>query len=59
MATAKVESLTVDQVAARWGVHPQTVWRELRRGNLRAIKVGRATRIRETEIQRYEHRNQR
>ncbi len=55
--TPKVTTYTVAEVAQRWRVCGKTVWRLLRRGKLRAVKVGRATRIRESEVERYERVN--
>ncbi len=57
--TPKVTTYTVAEVAEMWKVSTKTIHRLLRRGKLRAVKVGRATRIRETEVERYERVNQR
>ena len=45
---------TIDQVARRWAVHRQTIVRLIASGKLRAIRVGRAWRVTEAEVQRYE-----
>lgn len=45
---------TIDQIAGRWSVHRQTVIRLIEAGKLRAIKVGRAWRVSECEVQKYE-----
>ncbi len=55
--TPKVAVYTVAEVAERWRVCGKTVWRLLRRGKLRAVKVGRATRVRVTEVERFERVN--
>ncbi len=57
--TPKVTTYTVAEVAERWRVCGKTVWRLLRRGKLRAVKIGRSTRIRESEVERYERVNER
>lgn len=45
--------LTKKQLADRLGVSVQTVEREMRRGHLTGVKVGRCVRIPEFEIDRY------
>ncbi len=57
MATPAVQTLTVPQLAALWQVSVKTVWREVRRGRLRAVRVGRSVRIRATAIEAYERAN--
>jgi len=37
---ARIEYLSVDEVAERFGVNPTTVYRLIRRGGLPAFKVG-------------------
>jgi excisionase family DNA binding protein len=44
-------SLTVAQVAERVQVHPNTVKNEIRRGNLKAWKIGNRLRIEESALQ--------
>jgi excisionase family DNA binding protein len=44
--------LSVDQAAARLGVHPNTVYRMIVGGRLRAVRAGRLWRIPETELAR-------
>ncbi len=46
--------LTTAQVAKRWQCSPDTVRREIARGRLKAIRVGRLIRIRERDISRAE-----
>ena len=41
----RLESLSVKEVAELWHVAEKTVRREIARGNLRAVNVGRAVRI--------------
>jgi excisionase family DNA binding protein len=48
---------TLDEVAARLKVHRDTVRAEIRRGALRCVKVGSRTRVTETQVQAYLHRN--
>jgi len=43
-------TLTLDQVALRWQCSIDTVRREIARGNLRAIRVGRLIRIRPRDL---------
>lgn len=50
-APAATELLTVDQVAARLGVAPQTVRRRQRQ--LGAVKVGRSVRFPQPGVERY------
>jgi excisionase family DNA binding protein len=53
-ATAGGELLTVAQAAERLGVHPNTVYRMIACGRLRAAKVGRLWRIPESDLGRIE-----
>ena len=48
------KSSTVNELAARWGCDPQLVYRRLRRGHIRAFKVGGLWRIPREEIDRIE-----
>lgn len=41
----RLESLSVKEVAELWHVAEKTVRREIARGNLRSVSVGRAVRI--------------
>ena len=45
--------LTVIEAAEALRVHPETVQKEIRRGKLQAVKVGRAYRIRRESIEHY------
>jgi excisionase family DNA binding protein len=56
MAPANDEArrLTLDDVAARWGVSPRTVQRLVRRGALRCLRIGRQMRFRPEDIAAYE-----
>jgi excisionase family DNA binding protein len=45
------ECLTVGDVADRLRVHPQTVRAWIARGDLRAIRIGRTVRVRQTDFQ--------
>jgi excisionase family DNA binding protein len=49
---------SVRDVAQRWTVHPKTVMREIERGRLRALRVGRQLRIHRNELARYEERHE-
>ena len=48
---ADEEFLTVGDVANRLRVHPQTVRAWIARGDLRAIRIGRTVRVRQTVFQ--------
>ncbi len=47
------EVLTVDEVARYLRVHPMTVQRWCRSGDLPAAKIGRAYRIKRTDLDRW------
>jgi len=51
--------LTVADVAGELNVHRTTVYAILRRRLLKRVKIGRATRISRTELDRYLNRNTR
>lgn len=38
-------SSSIDDIAERYGISYTTVWRIIKRGELKAVKIGRATRI--------------
>ena len=48
--------LSVDQAATRLGVHPNTVYRMIVGGRLRAVRAGRLWRIPEAELARVSSR---
>lgn len=45
--------LTPSDLAQYWNVHPNTVYREIRKGALRAFRIGRQLRIRRSDADRY------
>lgn len=45
--------LTIQKVAELWSVNERTVRREISRGELRTIRVGRVVRITETAVRDY------
>jgi len=45
--------LTVNEVAERLRVHPITVRRHIKAGKLRAVRVGRAVRVRESDVEEF------
>lgn len=49
-----VAFLSVDEAARRLGVHPNTVYRMIVGGRLRAVRAGRLWRIPEGELARFE-----
>ena len=49
---------TPAQLGARWQVCPQTIKREVKRGRLRRVVVGRAVRFAAVEVARYEGRTE-
>jgi hypothetical protein len=50
------ELLTPMQLGARWGLHPESVRRMLRRGEVRSTIIGRRRLIPRTEISLIENR---
>jgi excisionase family DNA binding protein len=54
MDDANPTHISVDHLAERWAVHRMTVVRLIESGKLRAIKVGRAIRVAEVEVRRFE-----
>ena len=48
------KSFTVNEVSDRWGCDPQLVYRRIRRGHIKAFKVGALLRIPADEIDRIE-----
>ena len=46
--------LSVDEVAARWGVHVKTVYAAIQRREIRAIRIGRILRISVAELESIE-----
>ncbi len=49
-------NITVPQTAALLGVSEPTIWRMLRRSEIRAIRIGRRTLVPRTEIEAYQAR---
>lgn len=47
------KTVRVDELAADWKVNPQTIRREIDRGNLGAFKVGDTWRIPVEEVEKY------
>ena len=48
---------TVKDLAAKFNVNPQTVWKWAREGRITVIKVGRLIRIPEASVYEFETRN--
>lgn len=48
------QSLRTDELAARWSMSPRTIRRAIQRGEIRATKIGRTTRIPIEEVRRLE-----
>ena len=48
-----LQAFTAEQVADMLNVHVKTIRREIARGSLRCIHVGRAVRITETQLRDY------
>jgi excisionase family DNA binding protein len=46
--------LSVDELAARWGMHKQTVYAAIERGEIKAVRVGRSVRISRSHIEHLE-----
>lgn len=51
------ESYTIYELATAWGVNPMTVWRRIKEGKLKAFRVGRSWRIKESDKLCYEENN--
>ena len=45
--------LTIPKTAEILGVHRITIYREIERGRLRRVKIGKAARIRASEVERF------
>ena len=46
--------LGIDALVQRWGVHRNTVIREIQRGRLRAVKIGHNWRVSPQSLRAYE-----
>lgn len=53
MSTNPDPLLTVPQVAEYLGIGTRFVWHELSQGNLTRTRLGRSTRVRRSELERY------
>jgi excisionase family DNA binding protein len=54
-ATHTQQQLTIQQLAARWAVHPLTIRRRIKRGEIKALRLGtQIVRIEFSEIERIE-----
>lgn len=53
MSTARIQTHDVKTAAALLGVSRQTIWRAVKRKELRATRIGRRVVFRETEIIAY------
>ncbi|MFA4953323.1 MAG: helix-turn-helix domain-containing protein [Candidatus Pacearchaeota archaeon] len=51
------EYYTTEEIAEHWKVEPRTIQREVRRGKLTAVRIGRQFRIKGENILEYETRN--
>lgn len=49
-----MEYITVTQFAKRFGISRQFVWKMIKEGKLKAIKIGKLYKIPESEIKRIE-----
>ena len=43
-----------EEIAARWRVSEDTVYRAIHSGKLKAFRVGKALRVKQDEVERYE-----
>lgn len=43
--------LSVDELATRWGMHKQTVYAAIERGEIKAVRVGRSVRISRSHVE--------
>lgn len=44
---------SVPWVAEAWGVNPRTIYREVARGNLKCVRIGRVIRITDEQMAKY------
>lgn len=44
------EFLTIAEIARMLQLHPSTIWRHIRSGQIKAVKIGRSYRIRRAEL---------
>jgi excisionase family DNA binding protein len=56
-ATTEQTALSLRQIAAEWGVGYDHLFNLVQSGKLKAFMVGRAWRVKRTEIARYERDN--
>jgi excisionase family DNA binding protein len=59
MARQSRRLLTAREVAEVLGVHPQTVWNEAYRGNLRSVRIGRLRKFDAEDVEAYIERGKR
>jgi len=52
-----IKFMTVEEVASRWRISKMSVYRIIGRNELEVMRVGRAFRITETSVDRYEAAN--
>lgn len=43
--------MSVEEVAERWGVHPQTIYSAISKGQIKALRVGRLVRISRSHVE--------
>lgn len=56
---ANVRFYTPEELCERWSVHLNTVYREIGRKRLAAVKIGHQLRIRDTAVRQYEQERER
>lgn len=52
-----MKTYTSHEIAKILSVHPMTIYREIRRGKLKAFRVGADFRINEKDLQKYVRKN--
>ena len=55
--TDELEGITPDELAALWHVNSKTIYREIERGRLHCLRVGRSIRFTREQVREYMEAN--
>jgi excisionase family DNA binding protein len=55
--TDELEGITPDELAALWHVNSKTIYREIERGRLHCLRVGRSIRFTREQVREYVEAN--